>query len=415
MTLSTVASDPATGPLHGIKVLELSIWGVGSLSGVVLSDLGADVIKLESPSGDPGRQLSHLLRLPVMLDDGRSAFFEIFNRGKRGIALDLTRETPRKIAFDLASKVDVVTSNFRAGVLERLGLAYDVVRAVNPGVVYATANGFGPYGPDRNRPGLEYTGQARSGHMWTMGGDGDPPMCHHASPSDIGGAVALTQAVMAGLVRRSLTGEGCHVEMSSLGAMLFQQQASSGAGFFMNAEEITRARREEEQNPLANHYRCADGQWLVIGVLQLDRQWPTLCKLLGAPQLLDDARFSTGSAIKENNRALIAILDGIFATKTLDEWFQILAEDPDLVFDRVQTLADMRRDPQLVENEYLIAVPYDDGTSRTMIRAPFHVNGNAACASRRAPVHGEHTWEVLAEYLGYGTDQLATLAMNGDL
>jgi crotonobetainyl-CoA:carnitine CoA-transferase CaiB-like acyl-CoA transferase len=414
--MKTAAPGPVAGPLHGIKVLELSIWGVGSLSGVALADLGADVIKLESPSGDPGRQLSHLLRMPVMTDDGRSAFFEIFNRGKRGIALDLTREVPRRIAFELATKVDVVTSNFRGGVLERLGLGYDAVRAENSGVVYATANGFGPYGPDHNRPGLEYTGQARSGHMWTMGGDDDPPMCHHASPSDIGGSAVLTQAVMAGLVRRSLTGDGCHIEMSSLGAMLFQQQASAGAGLFMNAPAITRARRENEQNPLANHYCCADGEWLVIGILQIDRQWPSLCHLLGRPDLLDDPRFATSAAVKQNNEALIAILDQIFAKKTSDEWFEILRNDPDLVFDRVQTLAGLRKDPQLTENDYLIEVPYDDGgTSRTMIRAPFHVNGEAPRAKLRAPVHGEHTWEVLNEYLGYDTDQLAALAMNGDL
>jgi crotonobetainyl-CoA:carnitine CoA-transferase CaiB-like acyl-CoA transferase len=251
--------------------------------------------------------------------------------------------------------------------------------------------------------------------MWTMGGDDDPPMCHHASPSDIGGAVALAQAVMAGLVRRSLTGEGCHIEMSSLGAMLFQQQASAGAGLFMNASAITRARRENEQNPLANHYRCADGEWLVIGILQIDRQWPSLCHLLGRPELLDDPRFATSTAIKQNNEALIAILDEIFAKKTSDEWVEILRKDPDLVFDRVQTLAGLRKDPQLTENDYLIEVPYDDGTSRSMIRAPFHVNGVAPRASRRAPVHGEHTWDVLTEYLGYDTEQLAALAMNGDL
>jgi crotonobetainyl-CoA:carnitine CoA-transferase CaiB-like acyl-CoA transferase len=415
--MSERTANPAAvpGPLHGVKVLELSIWGVGSLSGVILSDLGADVIKVESPLGDPGRQLANLLRLPVMTEDGRSAFFEIFNRGKRGIVLDLTREVPRKMAFELAAKVDVVTSNFRGGVLDRLGLSYEAVRAVNPKVVYATANGFGPHGPDRDRPGLEYTGQARSGYMWTMGGAEDPPMCHHASPSDIGGAGSLSQAVLAGLVRRGITGEGCHIEVSSFGAMLFQLQANAGAYFFMNASQMSRVRREEEQNPLANHYRCADGQWIVIGILQIDRQWPSLCNLIGRSELLEDPRFATGVEVKKHSEELIAILDDIFATKTLDDWFHILSNDRDLVFDRVQTLGDVRIDAQAIENEYLIEVPYDHNESRTMIRAPFHVNGAAPRATRRAPGHGEHTWDVLAEFLGYDTDQLTALALAGDL
>jgi CoA:oxalate CoA-transferase len=413
--MAEAADVESRGPLHGLRVLELSIWGVGSMAGVMLADLGADVIKIESPSGDPGRQLMHWGRVPCMLDDGRSGYFEVFNRGKRGIALNLAREIPRRIAFELAAKADVVMSNFRPGVMERLGLGYDAICAVNPGLIYATATGYGPYGPDRDRPGFEFVGQARSGYMWSMGGEGEPPQFHNVGPNDIGGAIMLAQSVLAGVAGRGLSGKGCKIQTSGIGAIMFLQQSSAGGVFFINGGEMPRARREEEVNPLTTYYECSDGQWIFLGALQTERYWASLCQKFGIPELADDPRFATLEAIITNREQVVAILDEVFAKKTSDDWLKVLAEVPDLVYERIQTLTDVRSDPQYLANEYIMKLADSDGSDRTVIRAPFHVDGHAPRSARRAPLHGEHTWEVLSEYLGYAHDDLVALAMNNDL
>lgn len=399
-------------PLSGIVVLELSVFGLGSLAGVALADLGADVIKIETPhGGDPGRAFA-ASAVDVVLSDGRNAFFETFNRGKRGIALNLKEPEGLKIGRDLAAGADVVIENFRPGALERLGLGYDALARVNAGLVYASASGFGPYGSERDRPGLDYVGQARTAYMWTFGSPGDPPFNHTIGPADMVGSMMLTQGVLAGLAARAATGRGCLVETSHVGAMMWLQYFNLSLSVFTGAPDWPRESPEAPVNPLAAVYECADGRWVALGLVPSQRYWIEFCRTIGRPELEHDERFETHEARQRNSAALTAILRSVFRQRPCGTWDQLLRSG-NFIYEVVQTVDDLRSDAQIHANDYLLDLEYATLGTRAVVRLPFHFDGVPVASRRVAPGHGEHTWEVLKERLGMTLEQLNALAQRG--
>jgi len=400
--------------LDGMVVLDLSIWGIGSLAALILAELGADVIKVEHPRGDPGRGLQLTVGdIDCRMDDGRNAFFEIFNRRKRGITLDFKAPGGREVLYELARQADVVIENFRPGVAERLEVDYGTLSGINPRLVYASATGYGPNGPDRHRPGLDYVGQARSAYMWSNGSEDDPPLLSTSSPADVMGGFMLAQGVLAGLVRRGVTARGCRVDTSHLGATMFLQFWSISIALFKGRDHWPRTGRGDASNPLWNHYRCADDEWIALGLLQPDRHWPSFCRIIGRPDLLEDPRFTDYDARRDNAKALTALLDEIFASQPVAHWQKTLSQDPDFVFERVQRIGDLTHDPQVIENGYLFEHDLRGLGPTWFMHLPLHIEGSIGSGGGPAPALGEHTLEVLTEMLGYTDDQVAELAAQG--
>ena len=402
---------PEQGPLAGVVVLDLSVWGLGPIATVALADLGADVFKIESPDGgEPGRNVVVAVGLDVEMKDGRNAYFETFNRGKRSVIIDLKQPEGVALLRELVRTADVLVENRRPGALDRLGLDYESLSKINPRLVYASANGYGPYGEESKRPAFDYIAQSRSGYMWTIGDAGDPPVLHTLAPADLVGGLMLGDGILAALAGRATTGKGSLVQTSQIGAMIWASYFAVALTLFTQAPDWPRDSRKAPANPLCNYYEAADGTWIVFNLLQSDKQFPMLCRAIGRPDLLDDPRYATHEDRRVNSAALVQALSETIGQKPWPEWKSLWAGE-EFVFDIVQKIPDLPRDPAVVANDYLMDLDYGDLIQGPVPRFPFHFNGQAVRSSRLAPGYGEHTWEVLTERLGKTSAELEDLTL----
>src|SRR6202050_3584337 len=301
------------GPLDGIRIIDWTIWQQGPVATQMLADLGAEVIKIEERErGDPGRGITAVAGSSTV-KSGRNYYFEANNKHKKSIALNLKQPEAREIVHRLAARSDVFVQNFRKGVAHRLGLGYAELAALNPRIIYATASGYGPEGPDSGEPSFDYLAQARSGVMHIAGIDSDEPVYLFGGVADQMGAIMLSYGVITALLARERYGVGQEVNASHLGSMIALQGLNLACRNIMGSE-FRRNTRDNAFNPLWNHYRCADGKWLTLGMLQADRYWKDLCNTLGLPELIDDPRFKDISVRGKNCKALVAIFDQVFIT-----------------------------------------------------------------------------------------------------
>lgn len=395
-------------PLKGIRVIDWTIWQQGPVATTMLADLGAEVIKLEERErGDPGRGIFAVAGQSTDRS-GRNFYFEANNRHKKSIALDLKRHEAREIVYRLAAKSDVFVQNFRKGVGKRLGLDYESLRAHNPRLIYANASGYGPEGPDSGEPSFDYLGQARSGIMNAIGAPGSEPSYIFGGIADQMGAIMLAYGVLGALLSRERYGVGQTVDASHLGSMIALQGLNVSARTFMGME-LARNSRAEAFNPLWNHYRCADGKWLCLGMLQSDRYWKDFCRVMGLERLADDPRFATLIDRGANAETLIEILDGVFATKSRDEWLRKLREEGDFIATVVNTIDDLPDDPQVVANEYVVDYEHPKIGPTKIVGVPLKFSATPGNPYGRAPELGEHTEEILVGLLGYGWDEVHQL------
>ena len=268
-------SNPeVNGPLTGIKVLDWTIWQFGPVSTSMMGDMGADVIKIEALDGDPSRGLSRASSMKMDLGEGRIAYFETCNRNKRSIAVNLKTEEGRKIIYDLCKDADVFVQNFRSGVAERLGVGYETLKNINPQLIYGSANGYGPLGPDATQPSFDGCGQARSGLMMsaTQGGQEYPTQVTQGVSDQIGG-IMLCQGILAALVSRSIRGIGQKVETSHLSANMWLQGLGVSMSLLQGGVGFSPYNRREPVNPLSNVYRTADGRFIMMMHLQPDHRF----------------------------------------------------------------------------------------------------------------------------------------------
>jgi crotonobetainyl-CoA:carnitine CoA-transferase CaiB-like acyl-CoA transferase len=393
-----------SGPLAGVRVVEIGVWVAGPAAGGILADWGADVVKIEPPGGDPARTFGRMLGgdLPT------NPPFELDNRSKRSIALDLGQPEARDVALSLVDGADVFLTNIRASALARLGFDSDALLARNDRLVYALLTGYGIDGPDADRPAYDIAAYwARSGLAAAL----TPP--GGALPFQRGGmgdhSVAMTAAAMvsAALVARARTGKGQLVSTSLL------RQGAYTIGFDVNValmwgRGVAVGSREAMGNPSINNYTAGDGRQFWIVGLEGERHWPPLARAVGRPEWLDDERFATPRARFENARALIAELDAIFATKTLDEWAEIFATEPDFFWSPVNTVDDLLADEQFHAAGAVVDVPDEHG-GLTMLATPADFHGTPSLPRYRAPQVGEHTRDVLEE-IGRGGDYDKLLA-----
>jgi len=397
-----------SGPLDGIRILDWTQWQMGTAATAMLGDLGASVIHIESRDGDAGRGLWKAEGSAPDLPHGKRAYFEINNRGKKSISLVLTRDKGKEIIYRLVKNADVFVHNFRQGVPEKLGLDYETLSRYNPQLIYASASGYGPKGPEAREPAFDYIGLARSG-MMTMTGEQDmPPLTVRNGIADQMGAIMTAHGVLAALVARERLGVGQKVDVSHLGSMMALMGLTVGMHLYLKREP-TRPVRKQSPNPLWNHYLCKDGKWLVLGMLQPDRQWPAVCQALGIEHLQKDPKFENAVRREENCEELIAIMDEIFVTRSTKEWMKMLKEAGDIICQPIQSVPDLVNDPQVLANNYIIDCNHEVLGPVKVSGIPIQLSKTPGQVNCEAPELGQHTEEVLIEIGGYTWEEIAQL------
>jgi crotonobetainyl-CoA:carnitine CoA-transferase CaiB-like acyl-CoA transferase len=384
----------------GLRVIDCASWIAGPAAATILSDFGADVIKIEPPgAGDPWRASTPVPGKPT------DYFWQLTSRNKRSLAVDLKHTEGIAVLYRLVELADVFVTNFPLPVRERLKIAASDLLALNPRLIYASLTAYGEQGEEAARTGFDSTVYwARTGLMDMVRATADteparsvPGMGDHPS------ATALYAAIVTALYRRERTGKGGVAQTS-----LLHNGAWANACFIqmrLFGELVPhRAPRAQAPNPLANHYRCRDGRWFIMALFNEQRQLRGFLAAIGCTHLAEDHRFSTVAARKENARALVAILDEVFAQRDLAEWGAIL-HAAGVTFGAVSSVDETSSDAQL--QRVGAVVPFADERGLT-VSSPFHLQGERKVAPRRAPSVGQHTDEVLRE-AGYSEADIQRL------
>ncbi|MBR0905641.1 CaiB/BaiF CoA-transferase family protein [Bradyrhizobium liaoningense] len=393
------------GIFSGLKVLDCASFIAAPAAATVLSDFGADVIKIEPPgAGDPYRNLPNLPGYP----SGEHNFAWLLEaRNKKSIALDLSRPEAQAVLYKLVAEADVFITNMPPPVRAKLGITYDHLAHLNDRLIYASFTGYGEKGEEANKPGFDSNAYwARSGLMDLVRADTDTtPARSVAGMGDHPCAMAFYGAIVTALYQREKTGKGSHVASNLMAngvwaASVLAQAKLCGAKFG------ERRPRERALNAVANHYQCKDGRWLILSLLNEEKQFPTLARCLGREDLIEDPRFATKAARHARSVELIKILDETFATRDLAEWRKIL-DGNGLVFGVVGILDDIPNDKQMLDNEVL--VPFENDTMLT-ISSPIWIDGAKKVQPRKPPAVGEHSDEILR---GAGYDEAAIKQLRG--
>lgn len=394
-------------PLDGIKVLDLTVYAFGPRAGEYLAEMGAEVIKIESPQGgEPLRGEKNLRGIPVR---EFNAYFEQVQRGKKSVAIDLHHEKAREAAYKLVEQCDVFVTNLRVDSLRRLGMDYETLSAVNPRLVYAVGTGWGLKGPGRGRGAFESTGFAMSGLVTSfLDPSLRPPLCPPAF-GDYAAATMLAYGIMLALFHRERTGEGQMVHTSLLGSFL--KLISCCVDCSLVAGENMFGQAHEEENPFYSMYRTKDNRWIQMAVVQDYRDWPVLCEALEIEHLRDDPRYSTVEARRENSGALIAALDEVFLTKTYREWIERL-EQYQFPWAPIRNFTELASDPQVVANDYIVAIDDPEVGEVKVVGVNLDLNKTPGAVREKAPELGQHTEEVLLD-LGYTWDDIILMKEQG--
>jgi crotonobetainyl-CoA:carnitine CoA-transferase CaiB-like acyl-CoA transferase len=397
--------------LAGIRVVEVAAWTFVPISGAVLAEWGADVIKVEHPaSGDPQRGLVSSGLVPG--GSGVNFMFEIPNRGKRSVGLDISTDGGRELLYRLVEGADVFVTNHLPDVRSRLRIDVDDIRARNPNVIYVRGTGQGPRGPEAGRGGFDGASfWARAGLAMAFK---DPtaewPVDQRPAFGDVMGGLTIAGGISAALLRRERTGVPSVVDVSLLGLGLWSLAPEVTSAKLYEHTEIPSFDRDSLPNPLVGTYPTKDGRFVILVMLQADRYWPDLCAHLERPDLLEDPRFKDGAARFEHRRECIEVLRDVFRTRTYEEWRERL-QTLEGVWAPLQTPLEVHDDPQAVANDYLEPITAGSGEQFVLPANPVQFDETAP-AVRGAPDHGEHTDEVLLE-LGLTYDEIIEHKVSG--
>ena len=392
------------GPLSGLKVIELAHIMAGPVCGLMLADLGADVVKLEKlPGGDDSRRF-----LPPDID-GESAAFMMMNRNKRGIALDLKSAAGRAVARRLLTGADVAIENYRLGTLERLGLGYDALSQDNPGLILCEISGFGRTGPYAERAGFDLIAQGMSGLMSITGeGEGRPPVKVGAPVTDITAGILGALGVVAALNERQRTGLGQRVDTSLFEAGIVHSYWQSAIALATGHSPGPMG----SAHPLNAPYQAfptADG-WITVGAAN-QANWLRLLQVIGAPELAEDPRFADNAARMANLDDLSRLLEARFTGAPTATWLERL-EAAGVPAGPVLSVGEMHADPQARARDMVTTVPHSQLGPVETLGLPIKLSATPGAVSRGAPLYGEHSREVLAE-LGYSAAEIRSLIDQG--
>ncbi len=392
------------GPLAGMKVIEFAHIMAGPVCGLMLADMGADVIKVEKvPGGDDARRF-----VPPDIG-GESAAFMMLNRNKRGLAVDLKNTAGKEVARRLISEADVVIENYRKGTMERLGLGYDALREDNPGIIYCELSGFGRTGPYADHGGFDLIAQGMSGLMSITGEKpGGPPIKCGAPVTDITAGILAAMGVLAAYIHRTQTGEGQRVDTSLFEAGIVQTYWQSAITLATGRPPVAMG----SAHPLSAPYQAfetSDG-WITVGAAN-QTNWLKLLDVLETPGLQEDSRFATNETRMHNLKELVEELKPIFKKHSNTEWLERF-QTVGVPAGPVINIAEMQAHPQAIAREMVPSVPHSKLGPKQTIGHPLKFSATPAKIDRGAPVFGEHSRELLAEH-GYSEKELNSLIAKG--
>lgn len=398
-----------SGPLSGIKVVELATFVAAPVVGRVLADLGADVIKVEPPEGDAWRRtgISYLPRFSAE----ENPVFDIYNTGKKHISLNLKTPEGMDALLRLLADADVFITNTRVKSLEKLGLDYDTLKVKFPRLVYAIVQGYGPKGPDKDKPAFDTTA------FWSRGGflrDMSPLNEHYtpvSQPSGVGDTATgflLLAEIASALFNRTRTGKGDYVSSTlfhngvfCFGCMNIITQRPFGKTYPASRVDL---------GVPAGSYMCSDGEWVYFTLANAAKTVPAVCKMIGREDLLTDPGFQPGQRYK-NRHIYYPIFRDAFASKPSTHWLK-LADELDITFVRMAHFADVSEDPQAWENGYVEHVTFKNGAVDVMPASPIEMESCTPPKTVPAPLNGHDTVEILAS-LGYTPEQIEAMLASG--
>ena len=394
-------------PLSGVKILEVASHVFVPIAGGVLTEWGAEVIKIEHPvTGDPYRGL--VTAGLSGTHNGIDPSFQLTNRGKRSVAIDLKAPEGRRLLYRLAKNCDVFLTNMRPAARRRLQIECEDIRQHNPAIIYVRGSGYGVRGPDAERGGYDaaaYWSRAGFGSVFTPPGADYPAMPRPAF-GDVVGGLTIAGAIAAAMYQRATTGEPSVVDVSLLGVGMWQLQPDIVHSRLNGGVSAAAPDRKHGWNPLTNTYRTRDGRFLILVMLDADRYWADFCQVIGRPELIADPRFVDMAARREHSRACVEILDAAFAERDYAEWRRVLDKAKG-VWSPFQTPLELHDDAQVAANGYLADVEMANGDSIALVTSPAQFD-EAPAHPTRAPELGEHTEAALLE-LGLTWEHLASL------
>jgi len=393
----------ASGPLAGMRVLELAQIMAGPTAGMMLADMGADVVKVEKlPGGDDSRGY----REPRV--NGVSAPFLILNRNKRGIALDLKKPQGRAILLRLVRDADVLTENYRRGTLEKLGLGYEVLAAENPGLIYCAISGYGRDGPYADKGGFDLIAQGVSGLMSITGEPGGAPVKTGNSVADINAGILAVTGILAAWAHKLTTGQGQVVDTSLMEAALQQTYWHAAIAFATGVSPGPTGSAHILTAPY-QAFRARDG-WINVGGAN-QANWERIAEVLGHPEWRDDARFRTNSDRMANLDALVALMDRVLATGTRAHWIAAF-DAAGVPVGPVNTMNEALADPQALARGMIVDLVHPQAGATKALGCPVHFSATPTAVTRPAPMLGEHTREVLAQ-AGYSDADIEAFVAEG--
>ncbi len=391
------------GPLSGMRVLELAQIMAGPTCGLLLADMGADVVKVEKlPGGDDSRSYSE----PRV--NGVSAPFLVLNRNKRGIALNLKHPAGRDVLLRMLRDTDVLTENFRRGTLEKLGLGYDVLSAANPGLIYCAISGYGRSGPDADKGGFDLIAQGYAGLMSITGEPGGPPVKAGGSVADINAGILAALGILAAYAHKLKTGKGQFVD-TSLAEAALQQTYWQAAIYFATGKSPGPTGSAHLLTAPYQAFATSDG-WINVGGAN-QANWERIAEVVGHPEWRDDPRYATNSARIANRNALVAAMNEVLATRGRAEWVAAF-DAAGVPVGPVNTIGEAVEHPQMMARGMIVETEHPQAGRTKSLGCPIHFSDTPTRITRPAPLLGEHTRELLREY-GYADAEIDALVADG--
>jgi len=390
--------------LENLRVLDISRALAGPYCCMMLGDLGADVIKVELPGrGDDSRNWGPpFVGEPYEIYPGESAYFMAINRNKRSITVNLKSPAGQQIVKRLAAESDVFVENYRTGSLEKMGLGYEHLRPLNPRLIYCSISGYGRNGPYADRPGYDFTIQAEGGIMGVTGPEEGPPYRVGISLIDITTGMFAATAILAALQARGSTGEGQLIDVSLLDTSV-ALLANVASNYLVGGVEPSRMGNAHFNIAPYEVFRARD-HWFTLGAANT-KQWESVCEVIGQPELKKDPRFLTNQDRVANRAALSKILNDVFAERDAQEWLLKL-QNADVPSGPINTIQEVFNHPQANDREFRVKIEHPTAGLVNLPGFPYKFSGTPATLHRPPPRLGEHTEEVLKEYLGYSAENI---------
>ena len=388
-------------PLSDVTVLDLSRILAGPYCSMMLGDLGADVIKVERPGvGDDTRSWG-----PPEAG-GEAAYYLCTNRNKRSLTVDMKAPEGREILLKLAEQSDILIENFKVGTLEKIGLGFEDLKKINPGIIYCSVTGFGQTGPYKDKPGYDFVIQGMGGIMSITGDPDGPPMKVGVAIVDITAGLFACSSILAALRHREKTGKGQYIDISLLDAMV-SWLANVGSNYLVTGKKPVRFGNAHPNITPYEPYNTKDGVHITLAVGN-DRQFQTFCKLAGIEEVAEDQRFATNAQRVHHRKELAPILEKIMLERTSEEWLREL-DNLKIPCGPINTLDKVFSDPHVQAREMLAEIPHPTADTLKMVASPMKLTDTPCEITRHPPLLGEHTAEVLQEKLAYSSEKIETL------